>query len=80
MYRFYGLRLGSNFWVRAATDKNFYLLLTVEKIYAFAVFTEKYLQPYGYSDINFTAVVNWTSSKTEMQTKITEVQIILIQL
>lgn len=80
MYRFYGLRLGPNFWVRAATDKNFYLLLTVEKIYAFAVFTEKYLQPYGYSDINFTAAVNWTSSKTEMQTKIIEVQIILIQL
>ena len=80
MYRVYGLRLDPNFGVRAATDKNLYLSLTVEKIYAFAVFTKKYLQPYGYSDINFTAVVNRTSSKTEMQTKIIEVQIILIQL
>ena len=40
MYRVYGLRLGPNFVVRLAADKNFYLQLTVEKMHAFAVFND----------------------------------------
>ena len=55
MYRVYGLRLDSNFEVRSAPDKNFYLRLTVEKIRAFSAFTEKCLRAYGFcfDDGNF---------------------------
>ena len=79
MHRVYGLRLVSNFGVRPAVDKNFNLRLTVENMDAVAVFTEKYLQPCNSSGINFTADVNCTNPKTEMQTKIIDIQLILIQ-
>ena len=79
MYRVYGLRLGPNYGVGPAADKNFYFRLTIEKMYAFAVFTEKYLRSYNCNGTNFTAAVNCTSPKTELQTKIMEVQIILRQ-
>ena len=79
MYRVYGLRLGPNYGVGPAADKNFYFRLTIEKMYAFAVFTEKYLRSYNCSGTNFTAAVNCTSPKTELQTKIMEVQIIVRQ-
>ena len=59
--------------------KNFYLRLAAEKLYAFAVFTEKYLLWYGCSEINFTAAVNCTNPKTEMQTEIIKIQISGIQ-
>lgn len=38
MNRVCGFRLCPNFEVRLAVDKNVYLRLTVEKMYAFAVF------------------------------------------
>ena len=79
MYRVYGLRLGPNYGVGPAADKNFYFRLTIEKMYAFAVFTEKYLRSYNCNGTSFTAAVNCTSPKTELQTKIMEVQIIVRQ-
>ena len=79
MYRVYGLRLGPNYGVGPAADKNFYFRLTIEKMYAFAVFTKKYLRSYNCNGTNFTAAVNCTSPKTELQTKIMEVQIIVRQ-
>ena len=79
MYRVYGLRLGPNFEVWPAGDKHFYLRLIFEKMIAFAFFTENNLWPYGCSGTNFTATGNCTNSKTEMQTKIIEMQMILIQ-
>ena len=48
-------------------DKNFYLQLTVEKMHPFAIFTNKYLRPCGYSGDNFTAMVTYTNSKTKLQ-------------
>ena len=42
VHRVYGLRQGPNFGVQSAGGKNVYLQLTVEKMPAFAVFTEKY--------------------------------------
>ena len=76
MYRVCGLRLGPNFVLWLAADKNFYLWLTVEKMHAFAVFTDKYLRPYGFSDTIFTATVNCTNPKSEILSKIIEIQII----
>ena len=52
MYRVFGLRLGPNFGVWPAADKNFYLWLTVEKILALAVFTKKYLRSCGCAATN----------------------------
>ena len=46
----------------------------------FAVFAEKYLQSYGCSGTNFTATVDCTNSKTEIQIEIIETQITGIQL
>ena len=46
-----------NFAMQPAAEKSFYLRLTVKKMHAFAVFIEQYLQPYGCSSTNFTAVV-----------------------
>ena len=80
MHRIYGLWLGSNFAVRPAADKNFYLSLTVEKMYAFAVFNDKYLRSYDCSDTNFTAEIKCTNSKTEIQSEIVETQIIGIKI
>ena len=79
MYRIYGLRLGPNFGMRLVAGKNISLRLTFEKMYPFAVFTEKYLRPYGCNDTNFTAVVNCGNPKTEMQSKIIKIEIILTQ-
>ena len=70
---------GSKLGMRPTTDKNFYLRLTVEKMHAFAVFTKKYLRPYDCSDTSCTTAVNCTKPKTEMQTKIIKIQIILRQ-
>ena len=72
MYRVFGLQLGSDFGVRLAADNIFYLQLTVEKMHAFAVFSKKYLWSYGCSGTNFTAAVNCTNPKTEMQIEIIE--------
>ena len=74
IYRVCGLRLGPNFGVRPATGKNFYLRLTVEKMCAFTVFTQKYLRSYGYNDTIFTTEVNCTNQKTETESKIIEIQ------
>ena len=43
VYRVCGLRLGPNFGVRPTTGKNSYLSLTVKKMVALTIFTEKYL-------------------------------------
>ena len=67
---------GPNFGVSPAADKKNYLQLTVKNLHAFAVFTEKKIQPYR---CNFTAAVNCTNSKTKMKTKILEMQIILLE-
>ena len=53
----------------------FYLCLTVEKMDAFAAFTEKYLRPYGCTSTNFTTAVNSPYPKTEIS-QINEVEII----
>ena len=66
-----GLRLGPNFVVRLAADKNFYLRLTVEKMLAFAVFNNKYIRPYGCSDTNFTAT-NFTNPKSKILSEMIE--------
>ena len=73
MYRVCGLWLGPNFAVRLVADKNFYLRLTVEEKYAFAVFSNEYLQPYGCNDTTFTAAVNCTNSKTQIISEIIEI-------
>ena len=64
MYSVCVLWLWSNYGVWPAADKKCYLQLTVEKMHAFAVFTDKYLRPYGCNDSNFTATVNCVNSKT----------------
>ena len=48
-------------------------------MYAFAVFAEKYLWSFGCSGTNFTATVNFTNPKSEIQIEIIETQIIGIQ-
>lgn len=37
--------MGRNFEVQPSAENNFYLPLTIENIYAFAVFANKYLHP-----------------------------------
>ena len=69
MYRVYGLRLGPNFVLRLGADKSFSLRLTIEKVHTFAIFNDKYLQPYDCSDISFTATVKCTNPKTEIKVK-----------
>ena len=76
MYRVCGLQFGPYFGVRLTADKNFYLQLTVEKIYAFAVFTKKYLRSYVCNGTNFMASVNCTNTKTELIIEIIETKII----
>ena len=75
MYRVCGFRLVLNIGVRPAADKKFYLRLTVDKMHAFAVLTEKYLRPYGGSDTNFAAAVNCTNPTNEIKSEIIEAQI-----
>ena len=41
-----------------------------------AVFTEKYLRPYGWSGSNFTAATNYANPKAEIQNDIIEIQIV----
>ena len=77
-YRVSGLRLGPNFVVRLAADKIFHLRLTVEKMHASAVFSNKYLRPYGCSDTIFTAMVNYTNPNSQILSEIIEIQIIRI--
>ena len=72
MYSVYGLRLDPNFGVRLQTDQNFYLRLTVEKMNAFAAFTEKYLQSYGCSGTNFTIAVNCRNLKLKRKLKLSK--------
>ena len=47
---------------------------------AFAVFIEKYFRSHGCSGANFTATINCTNSKTELQIEIIETQTIGIQI
>ena len=79
MYRVCGLRQGPNFGMRLTAVKNFYLRLAIEKIHAFAVFTEKYLRSYDCGGTKFTATVKCTNAKTEMQIEIIETQVNGIQ-
>ena len=58
--------------MRPATGKRFYLRLTVEKMHAFTVFTEKYLWPYRCSSTCFMGVVNCKSPETDVQSEIIE--------
>ena len=58
MYRVCVLRMHPKFGLRLTPDKNFYLQLTVEKMHACC------------SDTNFTAMVNYKNSETEIQTEI----------
>ena len=55
MYSVCALLLDPNFGVRLMADKKFYLRLTVEKMHALVVFTEKYLRSKGFSSGNDTA-------------------------
>ena len=57
------------FWCAASGWQEFLLQLTVEKMRVFEVFTKKYLQRYGCNDNNFTALINCTNLKTEIQGK-----------
>ena len=79
MYRVRGLRLTQISEAQLAADKNFYLWLAVEKMHAFAVFTEKKLRPYGCSGKNFTAAGNCTSTNIEIHSKIIEIYIFEIK-
>ena len=71
MYKVYGLRVSLNFGVRPAAG-NFYLQLTIGKMCAFEVFTKKYLRQYSCNGSNFTAKINCTNPKTEIQSETIE--------
>ena len=82
-YRVCGLWLCPNFGVRLRGDENVYLPLTAEKMHAFDIFTENYLQWCGCSDTNFTVTLNGINPKTRIQietieTKITGIQIYFV--
>ena len=62
-----GLWLCPNLEVRLRGDENVSLPLKAEKMHAFDIFTEKYLQWYGCSGTNFTVTVNGINSKTRIQ-------------
>ena len=49
-------------------------------MHVLAVFTENYFRSCGCSGTNFTATINCTNAKTEIQTEIIETQITGIQL
>ena len=76
MFSVCGLWLDPNIGVRPAADKKFYLGLTVDKMHAFVVFTEKLLRPNDCSDANFKAVVSSTNPNTEIKCEIIEIEII----
>ena len=69
MYSVCALLLDPNFRVRLMADKKFYLRLTVEKMHALVVFTEKYLRSKGFSSGNDTATINCRNPKTEIKLK-----------
>ena len=52
VYRPSSFWLGPNYVVWLAAEKNFYLWLTVEKMHAFALFNNRYVQLSGCSNIN----------------------------
>ena len=79
MYRGCSLRLGTDIGVRPAADKKFRLRLTVNKMHTFAVFTKRYLRPYGNSGTNFMAAVKWANPNTETKNKIIDTEIIEMQ-
>ena len=68
-FRVWGLRLDSNLGVRPATGKKFYLYLMVDRMHAFAAFSE-----------NFMAAVNFANPKREIQSQYNETEIIGIQI
>ena len=76
MHRICGLRLSPNFGVWSAADNNFYLGLKR----AFAVFTDKYLQPCVCSGHNFTAVVHYKNPRTEIKSEVIEKQLTMFTL
>ena len=80
MYRIYGLQLGPNFGVRPVAYQKFYLQLKVDQMYAFAVFIEKNLRPYGCSGTSYTAAISSTNPYTETQREIIEIEIIKAQI
>lgn len=80
MYKVCYLWLGLDIGVRLATDKNFYLRSMVAEMHVYAVFIEEFLRPYGYSCTNFMAAVNRTKPKLKYSMKITETQIMGIQI
>lgn len=51
--------MGRNFEVQPPAEKNFYLRLTIENMYAFAVFANKYLHPCGSGGTSFTTMLNF---------------------
>ena len=57
-----------------------YLRLTVEKMHTFATFTEKYLRSYGCLDTSFTAAVKFADPQIKIQSQISEIEIIEIQI
>ena len=64
-----GLQLGPNFGMRLTAEKNFYLRLTVERMQAFVVFTEKHLQSYVCSSTSFTATIKCTNHRLNFKLK-----------
>ena len=63
--------------MRPAAGIKLYLRLTVEKIHTF---TEKHLWSYGCLDTNFTAAVKFADAQIEIQSQISEIEIIEIQI
>ena len=46
----------------------------------FAVFNEKYLQPYGWNGGIFTDAANCTNWKTEIKSEISEIQTVKVEI
>ena len=78
MFAVYGLRLVANLAMGPVADKKLYFWLTVAKMHAFVVFTKKYVRSYGCNGTNFTATINFTSPKSELQSEILEIQIFFL--
>ena len=80
MYRVSLLRLGLNFEVRPAANKNFYLWLMLETMRALSVFAKKYLRSCGCSSNNFATAVKCVNSKIDVQNEIIDIRITEIQI
>ena len=63
-----GLRLGPNFVLRLAADKNFYLRFTFEKMHVFPVCNDKHLRSYG-CGTNFMTMGKYKSKKLKYKVK-----------